>query len=291
MSFAAVLVSGALAQDCPEPVSATDLVRSLERAEQAFAAVDVPTFLAETDTLRGQLPCTRERIPRNVIASLQRTEGLRNFIDRTGSRSEQAFAAARAIEPDYAFPDTLVPADHPILGSYDAIPVESGYYLSVPAPAEGYLHFDGRPGASRPLAWPAIIQVYGARGEVLTTTYVWPEEALPSYPVEPLVADTPADPIELVPTELPTELSTGLPTEPIETSRTDRRLLAVAGGAAVGAVALYTLAGVSNARYYGDDAEFDDLEMLRKRTNRLVYGASASAAVAMGAGAVLVVRW
>ena len=59
----------------------------------------------------------------------------------------------------------------------------------------------------------------------------------------------------------------------------------------MGAVALYTLAGVSNARYYGDDAEFDDLEMLRKRTNRLVYGASASAAVAMGAGAVLVVRW
>ena len=263
-------------EPCPVARDSADLMHSIEGAEHAYRAADVDGFLQATDDLLAFLPCTADPIARDTAAALHRTLGLRAFADRDPERTADAFEAARAIEPGYRFPETLVPSGHPVLEAYAAATV-SGRIETEPTPAHGALQFDGRRGSDRPIDRATLVQLFAEDGAVVLTTLLQPSDPMPLYtvaadPPPPSVATTSAEP----------ERSAG------------RRRLPwwIAGGtAAVLGGGAWVASAASHDRY--DQAPVEDLDRLRDQTNAWAAVGVGLGAVAVGCGVtgVLVARW
>ncbi len=263
--------------ECGTPVTTSELVGMLEKAEWAYGEADLAGFSAASGELRGELACLSEEVPRNIAARVHRAIGLRGFVDRDPDVSTRAFAAARVIEPAYAFPTSMVPEGNPVLADYNAIPTDAGEYRDVLAPADGTLVFDGRPGLSRPASWPTLMQFVSSDGEVTETLYLWPDQALPVYEIAP---------------QQPTGPDTSQEPE-LRQKRVSVPLLAAAGGVALASGALLLASRTVHDRYYDPGTAIDDLDGLRGKHNALVWGArgTAAGAVVLGASAFVVVRW
>lgn len=161
------------------PTRSADLVYALEQAEAAWMHSDLPSLQAATDRVRSQLPCLDEPLVRTLAAQAHRDLGLRAFVERDLESAELSFAAARAILPDWRFPDAMVSAGNPLRDHYRARPAE-GPVQTVPPPASGSLSFDGRVGLDRPTGRSTIVQLSDDSGAVLLTALVQPGEALPA---------------------------------------------------------------------------------------------------------------
>jgi len=284
-------LASAAGPGCPALTLGPDLAEAAARAEQAFAETRVEDFQAVTAELSVRVACLMEPVDPAGAARVHRLMGLRAFVERQPERAQQAFAAARSLQPEYAWPEELIPWGHPLLAMYQAIPVEGGTFTPLPAPAAGWVYLDGRPAEPRPSAWPALLQVSDAGGAIQLSAYLWPGEPLPAYPTArpPELARLP-DPGS--PAEEPVAVAAAV------TSTTVRRgprpwALATAGVAAAGAGALLALASHSADTYWDPATSTQDLDGLRRRTNGLV--AASAAAGALGAGSCLVaflsVRW
>ena len=166
---------------CPTPVRVTTVLGTLDRAEKAYAELDLDGFLGYSDMIREDVPCLSDPLSPSLAGRLHRLEGLRAFVDRNQRASQEAFAAARSADPEYFFPESLIPAGYPELENYEAIPLELGAYEQVPAPKSGTVRFDGAESLDRPTAWPAIMQLLDVEGDVTATTYLWRDTPLPEY--------------------------------------------------------------------------------------------------------------
>ena len=265
------------------PATSGDLVASVEVAEAAFGALDVAAFRAATNKVTAEANCLADSASRPVVARLHRIEGLRAFVDGDTARADQAFAAARAIEPAYVFPEALVPDGHPVRVRYTALPPQPGGTTALPSPTSGYLTVDARTSRDRPADRPTLLQVVGDDGGVRTSTYLWPGDPLPAYPASAVATGTSPPPTD-TPRQAPRTAERKGPNLP----------LAVAAGASL-AVAGGTmgLAASSHAAYYADDARPAELEGLRARTNTfyLTSVGTGVLGVGLGVGAVLAGRW
>lgn len=265
------------------PATSGDLVASVEAAEAAFAALDVAAFRAATNKVTAEANCLADSASRPVVARLHRIEGLRAFVDGDTARADQAFAAARAIEPAYTFPEALVPEGHPVRVRYTALSPQPGGSTALPSPTSGYLTLDARSSRDRPADRPALLQVVGDDGGVRASAYLWPGDPPPSYDSAAAVAVAPP-PVPPTATKDPTPRERKGPNLP----------LAVAAGASL-AVAGGTmgLAAGSHAAYYAEDARPADLDGLRARTNGLYLTSVGTGVlgVGLGVGAVLAGRW
>lgn len=160
-----------------------DLMRALGTAEAYFASLNADGFRRASDEAADLVPCMQEAVPTSLVAELHRVQGIRAFLDRDEDAALW-FAAARALEPDYAFPEYLVPAGHPLLATYsarqDASPVHT-----LHLPREGHLRIDGRHTLDRPVEVPAVVQHFDDRGRVLTTALLLPGDPVFSYKPAP----------------------------------------------------------------------------------------------------------
>ncbi len=283
MILFALLVAPASA--CDDASTSSDLSRQVEAAETAYAELDIDGLVAATDTLLAALPCVSEPLSRSASANVHRVVGLRAFVDQEGEDAKLAFAAARSIQPDYRFPDTLIPPGNPILADYDAIPLSIA--SSEPAPAladDGSWRFDGRDGQERARTWPTVAQAIDTRGAVRGSVYLWPANALEAFDTS--VED---EVIAAVPPPLP-DLA---PVAPGEGGGVHKGLLAGAGGMAILTGVTYALASSAASEYRDVSTPYDDLDGLRRQANTMTVGWAASAAVTagLGASAFLVARW
>jgi len=276
---------------CPELTLGSSLRSAAERAEEAFGATKVTEFQAAIAELDGLVPCLMEPVDPELAALVHRMKGLGAFIERDQDRAREAFAAARVLEPEYAWPETLIPWGHPLLGVYQALEVENAAFETANTPAAGWVYMDGRPSEPRPLEWPAILQVSDAEGAVQLSAYLWPGDPLPDYGVEAVV--------ELMPSTVPSEVQQPvIPSSVAATSTTVRTgprgwMLASAGGAAVASGVLYALAARSGDQYWDSATPYADLEASRSRTNGLVLASAGAAGLALGTGvgAFLELQW
>lgn len=256
------LISAVASAACPAPVGLQDVQASLDRAEIAFGNFDIDAFDAATDEAVTSVPCIGEPMSRQLAASLHRFIGLRKFVARDLDNARRSFAAARSIEPNYAFPSTFVPEGNPVLVEYAAIDPTTGVAVAVPTPKGGYLLFDGSIGTERPTTFPTVVQVMNGDGTVATTDYLEPGEAMPAY--EEGVADLPGSDHPL------------------------RAPFAVgAGGLAVLSGACYALSWQAHGNWREADT-IDDLEKFQGQTNGLLLGSmgAGAAAIGLGVGAV-----
>lgn len=242
---------------CPTPSATADLIASLDAAKAAFADLDVPSFRAAVARMEVQLPCTSDEVTRELSAEIHRMQGLLAFANQSPDRAQSAFAAARGIEPEYRFPETLVPAGNPLLSDYSALaPVST--QTAVPAPGSGVLLFDGQLGGARPDHLPVLFQHINGEGTVAITSYLWPNDPLPGYPLSD--------------------------TNPSGRGRTRRSMFIGAISSAVLSGGLYTSAFLVNQRYYDSPKPLLQREGLRDTNNGLVVASGAALGLALGLG-------
>jgi hypothetical protein len=279
---------------CTELTLGGTLHDAAQRAEVAFGATRVEEFQQAIQLIDGLIPCLMEPVDPGLAAFVHRMQGLGAFIGRDQDRARQAFAAARGLQPDYSWPEDLIPWGHPLLGLYQSFPLEGAAFEAVPPPAAGWVYLDGRPSEPRPREWPTIIQVSDAEGAIQLSTYLWPGDPLPDYADDTPVASVPPKPVPTssVP-EQPALANTVAATS--TTVRTGPRagLLASAGGAAVASGVLWALADRSGDQYWDPATPQSDLDRARRRTNGLVLASAGTGALALGTGVVafLELQW
>lgn len=260
---------------CQVPRATADLVAGLETARQAYSDLDLEAFRDAVYGVRLVLPCVAEPITPHDAAEVHRFEGLLGFVERDAERSARAFASARAIEPNYRFPESLVPAGNGALVDYTAVDPDTGARERVPPPLDGRILFDGEPGTLRPSDFPTVVQLVDGSGIVTDTAYLWPGEPLPAYAPRPVAArDDVLQPDPKSPTSAVGALRTG----------PNRSLLTGAAFTGVAAAGLYAGAFVVNRRYDSDQTDLDQLGALRAVNNSLVVASGAAAGVAFGLG-------
>lgn len=266
---------------CPGAVTSADLTAALDAAKIAYGNLDVTEFRAAMTRVDASLPCTSEELTPHVAAEVHRFEGLLGFLDRARDRSLTAFAAARSIEPNYRFPESLVPVGNPVLADYDALDPDSSQPMRVGEPVAGRILFDGVEVAARPRNFPTLLQLVDEDGAVTTTTYLWPGEALPTYAAREVTVANAGPPVA------GRALAGGLKTGP------NTGMMAGAVTSAVVAGLLYGGAAVVHGRYQDSETSIDSLDGLRTVNNSLVLASGASAALAVGLGtsALLVARF
>jgi hypothetical protein len=179
-----LLISGALATDCDRGWSRKAVLSSVSEAEQAHAELDVEGLHSAADEVRARLVCVGEPFTPVDAARLHRVEALSRFAGGDRDGAAMAFAASRALEPDWAFPANQVAETHPLRGVYKELPVHSAAYAGVPSPATGSVLIDGAERRGRPKDWPALVQILDDEGGVLTSAYLWPDDAFPEVSTE-----------------------------------------------------------------------------------------------------------
>lgn len=254
--------------DCEAPRTADDLAADVVLAVAAFGRADLEAFNQATTDLDLAVPCAGEAIDPPLAAAIHRVQGIRAFVDKQPDRVTSAFLAARAAEPDWRFPTSLVRPGHPLRTEYEKALSDSLATETVPYVAGGYLTIDGVQTWDRHPDVAVLVQVFDAGGAVRETHYLWPENAWLAYEV-------------------------GRPAVTREAwSPQKRAFFASSLGAGLVAGGLYGGAALYKDRYTANDADYERGPALEAANHRLVVGSvlTGAAAVAL-AGATVVVSF
>jgi hypothetical protein len=276
-----VLLTGAARAAEPCSASAAELTETIEAAQRSLEHLEPDQFVQATDRLDGLLPCLAEPLSRHLAAEVHRTKGIRAVSERDPGAS-RFFAAARALEPAYKLPSTLIPEGHPVRTEYAAFDLTTGGFEPLPPPAEGTLTLDASPKLYRPTSWPTIAQYLGADGSVRFTAYLEPDALVPEYPLAGTVAPAPAP----LPLPAPVPGPAPVPVPPRTSAKVPLGVAAVSGTALTGV--LVGLAGVASARFADLDTPDEDLLALRSRANSLVAASAFTGAASLGFGIAFV---
>ena len=176
----ALAIPAAGAQDCAEPASAEQLASTLDAAEAAWISADEAGFVLKVEEAILELPCVATPIDPALAIRYHQEIGLWLFLTQQHELAQDAFAAARRIDPDASLPAALAPAGHPALDLYASSAPEPSA-VTFPAPVTGRVLFDGAPG-ERPTTVNTIFQIE-VEGTASLTRYLRPDSAVPSYEV------------------------------------------------------------------------------------------------------------
>lgn len=155
----ALLMSSALAQDCAESISVESLSAKVDEAMLAFASMDEEGFLSTSAIVRGDVSCLTTVLPSGKAAALHRMNGLEAFVNGDTQATEDAFAAALALEPDYALSAKLAPKGGKLDLIYQAAKARSRAPMPFRLPTGYTAWVDGIAAPARDDAFPAVIQV------------------------------------------------------------------------------------------------------------------------------------
>ncbi len=279
-----ILSNSVQAADCDKTWPAASLGESLGAVEQAFVDFDKAAVTKGYTKASAQLRCLSEPIDAEQAAHFHRVTGLVRFLEHQDEATKTAFAAARAIDPDFALPATIAPPDHPLHASFGAVDLAELPEEPLPAAANGALMRDGRPAKMARRALPAIYQLVGEDQVPSWTVLVLSGDPLPGYET---VAPPPPEPVAdaVVP---PLGLEVQPPPSKPARSGPNIGLLAAAGGAAVLSAATYGLAWKAKADWdgAGELAGLDDAYS-RNHTMCIISGTALVATAGLGVGAVL----
>lgn len=178
--FVAILAS-ALAADCPYPLPVSAVDAALAGMEATWGS-DMEAFAKGLNDARASLRCVATPLPAATAARFHRMEGLAAYVARDTDRTTKAFAAARALDPDYTFPTDMVPPQNPLRVAYEGS-VAGTATVSAPAPKPPYiLWVDGAQTRAVPDSRAAVVQVQKGDGAVVDSAWVLPGTPLPAYP-------------------------------------------------------------------------------------------------------------
>lgn len=278
----------ALAATCPEPTDTQALVTALNAADAAFAGMSLADFEASRARAVEILPCLDEALTAADAAQLHRVEAYGLFLAQDLEGSQASMVSMLRVQPSATLPTAVAPEGHPLYEVFAQAATVEPVLQALTRPAGGALWVDGRRGEPMPVNEPAVLQLIADDGAVVWTQLVRPGDALPEWePAPPQVATGGEEPLPTLPTP-----------------EVVRRPWPLVGGAAASALlagALYVGAGRAaddfDALVIGDGDENQRLQMrtdaeaLQRQSNGLTVASGVTAGVALGLGAVAVVRW
>lgn len=274
-AFSLASAPSALAQDCAEPASSTDLTRAINDAEATIAQLDIEAFKAATDRLDALLPCLDDPVTRNVAAEVHRFLGIRAFADRRLDEAEQMFRAARALEPAYAFPDDLIPPGNPIRTAFEEVEYGEPRFETTPPPVNGgYLQLDGRTTNQRPLTWATLFQRYDGQGALQDTAYLLPADALPTYEIQ----------VGEVPVEIPYD-------DPEIVTKRPVALLGATVAAGLATGVLYGIAGANKSTFANPATPYEQIDGAADRANAFTIASAVTGTATLGLGVGVALTW
>ena len=171
----------ALAADCTETPTNEDLATTLGEAMRAYGELDRAGFEASLRRAKEVVDCLGEVVDPATAAELHRATGLSAFLARDEDLAKTRFAAARAIEPAYTFPDTLVPEGNPARELYTALDPEQSPVETLASPTAGSLRLDGRTSRARRTLLPTVFQRLDGSGAVVDSALLNPGVPAPAY--------------------------------------------------------------------------------------------------------------
>ena len=260
LALLAALPVTAFAGDCPEGVELNKTAEVVEplmgAAESVIAEQDARKLKGRMSAVKSEVGCLGEVAPPLLAARYHRLRAVQT--DPLGVTDDNpallgALRTAKALDPEYAFPAELLPADHSVRLAYDTVAADELVTERVRAPRAGSLAFDGTEGLDRPANGATLFQRLDEEGAVVETAWVSRGEPLPTYEVKPVLRNS---------------------------------LLATTVGLALGAGGLYAGALIGEKRVLDEDQSrsLDELESMRRRTNAMFISSIGIALVAGGAG-------
>lgn len=176
-----VALAAAATADCSAPRSLAELGASNAFAERAWGE-DAAVFDEAAAALEPTLACVIEVIPPTEAARVHRIRGLLAFRKRDLEGATAAFAAARELDPEYRFPDALVPEGNPVETLYRNARTAQELQR-FDAPKRGWtLRLNGAEATTRNDATPVVVQVVDPVGRVQTGAWIAEHAVLPPYP-------------------------------------------------------------------------------------------------------------
>lgn len=179
--LATFLATTAHGFECGAPVRLDELASALEQAEAAYIDLDEVGFRDKVNELAGiLLPCAKDAFPPTLASRHHRLMALHLLMvgDEPGALS--AIEAAKIGDPEFMFPDDLLPPTHPLRAHYEAY-VPHPKTRNVPEPRVGSIAFDGQHTRRRSKIHPTVAQLFDEQGLAQSTTYLGARETLPPY--------------------------------------------------------------------------------------------------------------
>ncbi len=263
-----------------EEEGAQALLTALNSAEKAHAELDISALQAGAQAAVVAVGCADAIISVDDAARLHRVVGLEAFTQQEREVATRAFAAARSADPSYDFPLGLVPEGHPLRTYYGALPLDAGSSQPIQAPVEHDWVLDGMSARLRPLSWPTLAQLVGPTGGIISTHYLWPEDAWP----EALSQDAGAVPGSSSDTQATAMPGTDSETRPPGKRNVRKPLLGVSLLSAVVAGGTYLGAGMAERSYDERGHTPEELNRLFLLTNGLTVSSTVFGVLAVGTG-------
>jgi hypothetical protein len=174
---------------CVSKFSATDVHLRIDAAERVYVDMEedpAPFGLAVAEASQAW-ECLNERAQPELAARIHRIKGLHRFVNGDDDAARRAFAAARALDPNFRYPSNIQPTDpaepfNLIWFGMPADPVPRGTLPTID-PKAGALWFDGGKTMDRPVDRPTVAQHIGPEGEVQRTEYLRMDQTMFDYPV------------------------------------------------------------------------------------------------------------
>lgn len=256
---------------CPADVAS--LESALDGAQAAFSLMDRAAFATAVEEVVRDVDCLSAPVTPALAARVHRVVGLHEFVSGRDTAARDAFAGARAIDPNYTFPEAVVPVDHPVRRLYNDASFVVDDRTPLPRPADGRLELDGIGSEQRPTARASLVLHIGADGSVRASRYLWPGDPLFPYTV---ASDVAVSSVE--------ERTRKGPNVPLAIG---------AGASALAAGASWLVARNTETRFWDPATGEDELEPLQGRANALSIASVGLGVVAVGAGAGAVIagRW
>jgi hypothetical protein len=252
VAFVGFSVPKAQASDCPLRFPLASLLEKLDEAQAAFARFDAETFTTAMESSSLLLPCLKDPVSTDLAARVHRAEGIRLYAAGNKEAALSSLRAAKAIEPNYAFPKGLFPEGYALLSEYEGLDIQALPANKTPLPKVGVFHFDGLATRSRPSDRPTFFQHIATEGDTLQTVYLRQNMPLPDYAINPKLRNT---------------------------------LLAITASLAVAAGGVYGYGWKSRSDFFRGDLSRPELAALQARTN--VAFALAGGLATMTAGGVV----
>ncbi|MBT3219572.1 MAG: hypothetical protein HN348_10820, partial [Proteobacteria bacterium] len=176
-----------LANPCPAPADNSTLAGHLSTAELALKDGDLDSLGQALEETALALPCLDEAIVSEQAARLHRMEGVRLYAIGGAHQARSSLLAGKVLQPDYVFPEDLLPANHDLHLELARLRPATAQYNRVAKPNGGSLLFDGLPSRNRPMNHPTIFQRLNMDQFVVSTIYLLPDDPLPTYAPAPTI--------------------------------------------------------------------------------------------------------
>lgn len=172
---------------CEQTSTTSEITTAVRDAEKAFEDMEQADLLSARDRALSALRCLEAPLATFDVINIHWLMAMSYFTtDR--SRVGPILLAIQHLDASRKIGEGFAPSPvHPLAKLYEqARFLPDGEFEPVYPPQGGWALVNGVRGADRPLAQPAVIQIFDAKGTVVETRYIQPGETMPSWGPKPL---------------------------------------------------------------------------------------------------------